>query len=149
VLCAEADAFSESLATAVCARLQQDGDELRVDLASAGHPPALVLRADRTFEVVPAAGMALALLDDAAYDEHRLALRPGDTLLIHTDGVTEARGALDFFGDDRLHAVVAPLGGMPPTAVVEAVAVAVSEHLGNHTHDDIALLAVQFAPDRA
>jgi serine phosphatase RsbU (regulator of sigma subunit) len=120
---------------------------LRVALANAGHPPALVIRADGTVEEVLAEGVALALIDGATFAEVELTLEPRDTLLVYTDGVTEARGIDDLFGDRRLRECLRGLGGLPPTALVESVAVAVSDHLGERAHDDIALFAAQFRPD--
>ena len=147
VLVSEADEFSEGMATGVCARLRPEDGRLRVDLANAGHPPALVIRADGTVEEVLAEGVALALIDGATFDEVELTLEPRDTLLVYTDGVTEARGIDDLFGDRRLRECLRGLGGLPPTALVESVAVAVSDHLGERAHDDIALFAAQFRPD--
>ena len=147
VLVAEATPFSEALSTAVCARLRPGDAGLRVDLASAGHPPALVLRADGTVEAADAEGVSLALVDDATYTSSTLTLGSRDTLLLYTDGVTEARGADAFFGDDSLRRILEPLCGHRPQAVVNAVAVAVSDHLGDRTSDDIALLAVQYLPE--
>ena len=68
VLCSEAEALSEVISTAVCARLRPGPDTLVVEIANAGHPPALVLRADGTVETVTAEGVALALLDE--HDVH-------------------------------------------------------------------------------
>jgi hypothetical protein len=146
VLAAEADGFSERLATAVCLRMRREDDTLRVDLANAGHPPALLLRADGSVEEVDAAGVALALTDDSEYAVTTVELAPHDTLLLYTDGVTEARGVDDLYGEERLRAQVAQLTGLPVAAVVEAVAVSVSEHLGDHLHDDIAIVALQHRP---
>ena len=147
VLVDEAEEFSEGMATGVCARLRPDGDRLRVDLANAGHPPALLLRADGTLEEVSTDGVALALLDGATYTEAQLTLGPLDSLLVYTDGVTEARGVDDLFGDRRLRDVLRGLGGLPPSALIESVAVAVSDHLGERAHDDIAIFAAQFSPE--
>ena len=148
VLVTEADGFSERLATATCLRLRLDEEVLRVDLANAGHPPALLLRADGNVEEVNAAGVALALVDGSGYAEVSLELRARDTLLLYTDGITEARGADDLFGEHRLPSLLRGLGGTPATAVVDSVAVAVSQHLGDRAHDDIAVVAVQFRPDQ-
>ena len=106
-----------------------------------------MLRADGTVEVADAEGVSLALVDDATYTSSTLTLGPRDTLLLYTDGVTEARGADAFFGDDSLRRTLEPLGGHRPQTVVNAVAVAVSDHLGDRTSDDIALLAVQYLPE--
>ncbi len=132
----------------VCARLRRGDDHVRVDLASAGHPPALVLRAGGAVDEIPTTGVSLSLLDDAIYDTVRADLEPGDTLVLYTDGVTEARGAEDLFGDEGLRRTLAGLTALRPPAIVEAIAVAVSEHLGDRPHDDIALLAVAYAPSR-
>lgn len=148
VLVAEDDGSSERLATATCLRLRLGDDVLRVDLANAGHPPALLLRADGTVEEVNAAGVALALLDGSDYAQVSLELQARDTLLLYTDGITEARGADDLFGEQRLQALIGGLGGTPARSVVESVAVAVSQHLGDRAHDDIAVVAVQFRPDQ-
>ncbi|WP_344155536.1 SpoIIE family protein phosphatase [Nocardioides koreensis] len=147
VLVNEAEEFSEGMATGVCARLRPDGDRLRVDLANAGHPPALLLRADGTLEEVATEGVALALLDGVTYTEAQVTLGPLDSLLVYTDGVTEARGVDDLFGDRRLRDALRGFGGLPPSALIESVAVAVSDHLGERAHDDIAIFAVQFSPE--
>lgn len=146
VLVAEATEFSEGLATAVCARLRIGDAVAEVDLANAGHPPALVLRADGTVEQIDTWGVALALLEESEYPSVTVHLHPRDTLLLYSDGVTAARGASDLFGDQRLKTHLTQLGRLPASAIVESLAVAVSEHVGDRRHDDIAILAVQFRP---
>jgi hypothetical protein len=146
VLASEADSYSERMATAVCARLRREGDTVRVDLANAGHPPMLVVRADGTVEDVDAAGVALGLLDTGEYAETCESLGPRDTVVLYTDGVTEARGVDDMFGEERLRRLLATVAGLPAQAVVEAIAVAVHDHLGERRHDDIAVVAVQNRP---
>lgn len=148
VLVTEAEPLSEQLSTAVCLRLRPDGDRVRVDVASAGHPPALLIRADGRLEEIQSGGLALGLLEDSTYDEVTVHLDARDTLVLYTDGVTEARGQEDFYGERRLQTLLRRLGGVPAAAVVESVAVAVSEHLGDRNHDDIAVLGVQFRPDQ-
>ena len=145
----EADEFSEGLATAVCARLRRHEGVLRVDLANAGHPPALLLRADGTVVEVDAGGVALGLLAESDYAETVVDLQPLDTLVLYTDGVTEARGLDGMYGDLRLQALLSGLGGLSAAAVVQLITVAVAEHLGDREHDDIAIVAVQFRPDPA
>ena len=147
VLSSEADAFSERLATAACVRLRREGDELVARVANAGHPATLVLRAGGGLDEVQTEGLALGLLDGCDYPEAEVRLHAGDLLLLYTDGVTEAHGLTDLFGEERLRQTLAPLAGLPASAVVEAIAVAVSQHLGDRPHDDIAVLAAQFRPD--
>lgn len=143
LLLAEAGAESEQLATVVLARLRREGDRTEVRLANAGHPAAHVVRADGALDPIAPSGVALALIDRVEYDQVTTVLEPGDTLVLHTDGVTEARGGDDLFGEERLRAQLRRVAALPPSAMVESVAVQVSEHIGDRVHDDIAIMAVQ------
>jgi serine phosphatase RsbU (regulator of sigma subunit) len=75
----------------------------RVDYVNAGHNPPLLIRRDGTIETLNEGGMVLGLFDSMPYGEGIAELRPGDTLLIFSDGVTETWSAKgDEFGDQRL-----------------------------------------------
>ena len=149
VLVDEADPMSEVIATAVCARLRPGPDSLTVELSNAGHPPALVLRGDGGVETVTAEGVALALLEDTEYTATVFELAPGDTMLLYTDGVTEARGADGMFGEQRLVSTLSGLAGLKASAVTDQIAIAVTSHLDDHQRDDIALVALRYQPDPA
>jgi GAF domain-containing protein len=145
----EAEDFDEGLATATCVRLRPGAPGaagMRVDVATAGHPPTLLLRADGSIEEVTTPCLAIGLLAGAEFTELTVELRPGDTLLLHTDGITEAKGADGMFGDERLHRSLRGMAGLPARGIVDAVAIAVTDHLGDRPHDDIALVAVQHRP---
>jgi PAS domain S-box-containing protein len=78
--------------TAVLARLEPHaGGGAQLVVASGGHPPPVVLRASGATEVVPCSGTLLGVEPDASSTDCELALVPGDTLVLYTDGVTEAR----------------------------------------------------------
>jgi serine phosphatase RsbU (regulator of sigma subunit) len=77
--------------TAVLARLEPDaGGGARLVVASGGHPPPVLLRASGDAEVVPCPGTLLGVEDDARSFDQEIDLGPGDTLVLYTDGVTEA-----------------------------------------------------------
>jgi serine phosphatase RsbU (regulator of sigma subunit) len=59
--------------------------------AQAGHPPPLLSRAGRTAPLDRPPGPMLGVLDDAVYPTARLDFRPGDVLLLYTDGLVEHR----------------------------------------------------------
>ncbi|EPX82455.1 PP2C family protein-serine/threonine phosphatase [Salipiger mucosus] len=65
-------------------------DSGRVDLVQAGHPPPLLLRADGTQEFIGAGGLPIGLVPEAGYERLRFGMRPGDRLLLYSDGLTEA-----------------------------------------------------------
>ena len=74
-----------------------------VEYVSCGHPPALLRRADGTVESLLAGGLPVGMFEGLKVNVRRAHLRPGDVLLLYTDGVTEAvdREAREF-GDKRL-----------------------------------------------
>jgi phosphoserine phosphatase RsbU/P len=129
--------------TAVCARVRRRGDDLVVSVAAAGHPQPYLLRASGGLERVPVEGTVLGLFDDHGYDETVVVLQPGDACLFFTDGVLEAPGFEEQFGEERLHEVLASAPRWDVNAVVETVAMTLTEHVGDRAHDDIAILGVQ------
>jgi hypothetical protein len=120
-----------------------DDGTLVVRLATGGHPPPVVVRADGTVEVVDVAGTLVGAIPQARFGETLVELAPGDTCVIYSDGVTEARGPSGFFGEDRLEAALGSCAGVPPTVVCERVVQLTSAWLDGADHDDIAVLAVQ------
>ena len=70
---------------------------------SAGHPPAMLLRANGELELLTEGGLLLGVLADAEYGCGSCVLGKGDTLLVYSDGITESRnGAAEEFGNARL-----------------------------------------------
>jgi sigma-B regulation protein RsbU (phosphoserine phosphatase) len=136
----------DSFVTAVCARGRHDGRLLHLDLAAAGHPEPVVVRNDGTVEQIAVGGMVLGLFDVGYYAEVSLTLEPGEPCLLFTDGVLEAPGYRERFGDARLHDLLVRTGPMHASALVETIAMSLSRHVGDRAHDDIAILAIQAAP---
>lgn len=130
--------------TAVCARVRRAGGNLRVDVAAAGHPEPLLVRSDGRVEPVPAGGTVLGLFPgDGGYEDVPVVLEPGDTCVFMTDGVHEAPGADERFGEDRLWRTLASAPREDVKALVESLAMRLSDFIGDRTHDDVAILAVQ------
>jgi sigma-B regulation protein RsbU (phosphoserine phosphatase) len=78
----------------------------RVTYVNAGHNPPLLIRAAGTIETLTEGGMVLGLFDSVPYAEGTAELRPGDTLLVFSDGVTETWNAAgEEFGEARLVAL--------------------------------------------
>ncbi|MER6163815.1 SpoIIE family protein phosphatase [Streptomyces violaceorubidus] len=144
--------------TAVVGVVEPDAARGRttVRLASGGHPPALVLRAGapvdgpgRADYLTTPGGMLVGALPDAVFTPATAVLYPGDTLLLYTDGLTEARTDPErttLYGDERLRDFAARQASTAPGDVIAAVA-ALLEKLGDGVDDDTALLALG-APSR-
>ena len=74
-----------------------------VKYSSAGHPPAILLRANGELESLSEGGLLLGVLSDAAYVSGSFQLGAGDVLMIYSDGITESlNNAGEEFGYARL-----------------------------------------------
>ncbi|MFE5179268.1 SpoIIE family protein phosphatase [Streptomyces sp. NPDC056634] len=130
--------------------LTPDGDHgaFSITLASGGHPPALLIRADGTADYLSTpGGQLIGVLPDARITTITVRLHPGDTLLLHTDGLTEAHTANrgDRYGDEALLDFGRALA--PTTAQDTITAVReLLDTLGTGVDDDTAVLAVSVPP---
>lgn len=118
-----------------------------VEYGIAGHPsPVHVSVRGGARPVERPRGLGLCLLPDFAYDRRTLVLAPGDTLVLYTDGVTEAcdpDGAQ--FTEEPLYTCLADAAGERPEVVVRAVLDALEAFSGGAPQaDDITLLALQY-----
>jgi sigma-B regulation protein RsbU (phosphoserine phosphatase) len=116
-----------------------------VQVSSAGHPLALVRRGDGRVQTFGQPGTLLGVLPDPDLHDSRTSLRPGDSLILFTDGVTEARRPVDrdLYGDDRLHDLVVGLADRPAADMADAIQEAVLVFSGGEISDDTAVLILQ------
>lgn len=116
-----------------------------VNLAAGGHPPALVLRADGHAQYVDTAGgQPVGLLPAPHFVARQVVLNPGDTMVLYTDGLTEARtgiGSERYDDDDALLAFAGALAPSSAADAVEAIQSLLSD-LGSGLQDDVAVLAM-------
>jgi phosphoserine phosphatase RsbU/P len=91
-------------------------------------------------------GLLLGVFPEARYETERIILREGETLLLYTDGVTEAMNVdKSFYTDMRLLDVVGASTGRAPQDLVEDVVASVKAFSGGEAQaDDITLLALRF-----
>ncbi|MFI8171519.1 PP2C family protein-serine/threonine phosphatase [Streptomyces sp. NPDC086081] len=132
-------------ATLVLASVRRRGGRAQLRLTSAGHLPPLVVRADGRVEEVPSRGTLIGALPTVTTHTVETALDQGDTCLLYTDGITEARGGPlgeELFGEERLRRVLAECAGLPAEAVVERVQMVAAQWLGAGRHDDMAVVAI-------
>ena len=132
--------------TVLYAELEPTRAGARLQLASGGHPPALLRRARTgTVETAGGAGTLMGVVPDADLNVVPVDLEPGDVLVFYTDGVTEARGPGGEFGEAGLAAALAPQAATA-AGYVDAITDAVTEHSGGQFRDDIAMLVLQVSP---
>jgi len=124
-----------------------DQDSRRVRLCSAGHNASLLISHDEAKWIRPP-GIALGLMRKAAYEQVEFTLAPGDRLILYTDGITEARNAVeDEYGEDRLAQFALTLGDLPAAESLTAC-IAQVDHFAGSTpqHDDMTGLILRAIP---
>jgi serine phosphatase RsbU (regulator of sigma subunit) len=130
-------------ATVVCAAFRPADGDLRVDLASAGHPPALLRRADGSLDEVVAGGLMIGVQAALDLQPVTLTLCPGDSLSLYTDGMVDARRDDEHFGEERLAAVIREAPDRDAESAAEHIAEAVLAFETGSPRDDRALLLLR------
>jgi PAS domain S-box-containing protein len=144
VLIAEGD--GARFCTALAVRLEPDPDEDRAlcaTIACGGHLPPFLLRADGELRRLPVRGTLLGALPEPRFDELTVPLQRGDVLVLHTDGVTELRGAEPEEGERRLVRVLARHAGRDAGTIVDAVERSAVGAQNGRPRDDIAVVALR------
>ncbi|MFC0052020.1 SpoIIE family protein phosphatase [Streptomyces actinomycinicus] len=132
-------------ATLVLASVRRRADRVRLRLTSAGHMPPLIVRNDGAVEEAATKGTLVGALPAVAARTVETELAPGETCLLYTDGITEARGGPlvdELFGEERLKRALAECVRMPAEAVVERVQMIAAQWLSGGRHDDMAVVAI-------
>ncbi|MBM4324554.1 MAG: stage II sporulation protein E [Deltaproteobacteria bacterium] len=113
-----------------------------------GHEPPILLRAGQKAEILKKkGGPALCFFDDFPYESDTFRLRPGDTLVLYTDGVTEAMNLEHkLFSSVRIQqALQIDVEAVPLAATIQRLFEQVKLFAGNVTQsDDIAILAIRY-----
>jgi serine phosphatase RsbU (regulator of sigma subunit) len=139
--------YPEGLVTAVVVDLPEDGD--RISLVNCGHPPALLLHAGQVQPLQPAEPslpLGLGDLGDGSRRVDTAAFGVGDTLLLYTDGLVEARDAVGGFYALAERIRAAGWFGQAPDELLESIRSDLSRHVRQHFTDDVAMVAIQRMP---
>lgn len=140
---------SDRFCTVVLLRLLKEDDQWLVSVSSGGHPLPLLVAQEGAVVEIGASGSLVGVLSTPQLDDGRGTIRPGDRVVLFTDGVTEARRADEPFGIDRLMALVAA----PVPTAAETTDMILDEVLTfqeGQARDDIAIVTVRvLGPDEA
>lgn len=116
---------------------------------NAGHPPALLLRADGRNDFLSEGGPLMGVIEGAEFENSSTVLRPGDSLLAYSDGISECRNPAGVeFGMQGLLAAAKAVSCASATATLFGLLAAVEAYTGHHSReDDIGLLVVEREQD--
>jgi PAS domain S-box-containing protein len=126
------------------ATIEPSGDGFEACLAAGGHPFPLLVRAGGSVEEVVVRGTLLGVEAEPVLEPLGLALAPGDTLVLYTDGVVDARGGSgERFGEERLQAAVDAAAGGSAEEVAGAIDGAVAAFEPDEQRDDRAIVVLR------
>jgi sigma-B regulation protein RsbU (phosphoserine phosphatase) len=110
--------------------------------ASAGHPAAWLWH-DGEVRPLRATGPLLTLDPKGMYTSREIELRPGDLLLLYTDGLAEARAGGQLFGEDRIGNILRRDPGQDVTHLCKSLLEAARDFASEPLSDDVAILAIR------
>jgi integral membrane sensor domain MASE1 len=131
--------------TAVYGRLELGGERASVTLSVGGHPLPIVLRADGSTEFAGRPGMALGLDPSPGLADEHVLLGPGDTLMIYTDGLTDAYAPARSMLPADIAALLRSLSVRRAGEIADGIYDAVLGQASGEPRDDVVILVVRLA----
>jgi PAS domain S-box-containing protein len=128
--------------TIACAHLDVSRSPARVTVSCGGHPLPFVVRADGATEQIGSPGTLLGLVAHPDLQDRSAELHDGDTLVLYTDGLTEAGAPEHVWEPDELAATARQTAGGPAAATVARLVAAAVDSVPR-VRDDVAVLALR------
>ena len=133
--------------TVALVRLRRGGECWEATLSLGGHPLPFLLEAGGSDPVaIGDPGTLIGAFRIAEYHDRDILLTPGAQIVLYTDGVCEARRGMEFYGEERLQALIASGAGSAAT-LTDAVLDDVLAFQSDQPRDDITIVAVR-VPER-
>src|SRR5262249_36386420 len=127
----------------VCGKADAAG---AVEICNAGHPPVLWLNGGEV-KTIDATGLPVGVFSEQEFSSHTVRLRPGDALLLYTDGLSESRdlhGAE--YGVERLTDLALAIRGSSPREMIRACLQDLNKFSGGAPMlDDLTMMAIRWA----
>jgi PAS domain S-box-containing protein len=135
---------ADRFATVACLGLRLVDRRFVATVGLGGHPPPVLLREDGTVETVGREGDLVGILPRAAFYDEVVDLGPGDTVVLLTDGVLEARDAQGvLLGEEGVSSMLRDMVSADAAPIADRIAEAALSWQGGRTRDDIAVLVVK------
>ncbi len=134
-----ASSLPSHFVTLVCGMADGSGE---VELCNAGHCPPMIVRR-RDIELVDSTGLPLGVVDGSTYGTHRVSLAAGDSIVLYTDGITEAPGPSNRrYGAKALARALGASRALSPARIADACLRDVAAFQGGSARADDATLMV-------
>ncbi|MBV8478864.1 MAG: SpoIIE family protein phosphatase, partial [Actinobacteria bacterium] len=120
-----------------------DGARGEVAASGAGHPPPRVVLPDGSVHGLETRGLALGIEEGQGYEERRIELPPGSTIVMYTDGVIEARRNSELYGVERLDELLRTHRELAPHALARTIARDARSFADGDLSDDLAVVVIR------
>jgi sigma-B regulation protein RsbU (phosphoserine phosphatase) len=130
---------------ATCFLCRFDPESGRLVYVSAGHPPAILVRANGTHESLHEGGPGLGLFEAADFEEGSKTLGPGDTLLAYSDGVSEAWPSQEE-AETHLTNLIRTYAAVPVAVLRHQILAGVDRRHGGVRRDDCTVVVLRWSP---
>ena len=136
------DGLPNRFATLIYLDVREQSGTVR--LMNAGHMPPAHLSGS-TYHELPRGNMALGLMDGATYEEQVVELKPGDMLVVYSDGLTEALNDTgEFYGEERLQALYPTLTALSAKDAGARLLASADAFIGEtKPYDDLSLVILK------
>ncbi|HEY7830975.1 MAG TPA: SpoIIE family protein phosphatase [Solirubrobacteraceae bacterium] len=131
------------LCTVCLVMLERESEDVKLTVALAGHPAPLLIDREGNVKEIGRYGTLLGVIDPVRIEQREVFLEAGETLLLYTDGVSEAGAPNSPLGERRLHELCANAPSMTLQKLLEQIELAARARSGGKLRDDIALLALR------
>ena len=114
-----------------------DGTNRTFVFSNAGHNPPMIIGASGEYKYVEYGDLPLGMFRDIRYHQHFIRFRPGQVMVVYTDGITEATNeAGEEFGRDRFAAAVLECIDLPAKKMIDHIRKAVADFTERKFLDD-------------
>ena len=137
---------SQGFCTAVYLRVRRRDDGIRMSLAVGGHHLPLLVGTGGDVREFGRPGALLGMLGPPRLHAVDRLLNPGESLVLFTDGVIEARRDEEFFGEERLHHLLGANAHRPAQEIADTISHEAIEFQRGVVRDDIAVVVLQVPP---
>lgn len=128
-----------------------DPETHRLEYVNAGHPPAFLIHPSGEVASLPSTGVPVGLIEmqvpGAKFERESVDFPPGATLVIYSDGISEAERADEQFGEGRLASVLAECASKEAADTISHILAQVASFIGDQPQpDDVTLVVVRRVP---
>ena len=120
-----------------------DTESGRLEIVNAGHPDPIIYDTSNCSHLVSNRNLPLGITNDVQFEVTQSQLVPGDTIILYTDGLTEARSESELFGEDRVIEIIKQLQWASAQDIIKGLVDSAKSFSGGNLLDDVAIISLR------